>query len=1046
MRAHLPEEREILIIQIQEQLNELKQLSRVDSHAIEGWEISVAGNNQPPGNPPKSGWKRIGAGTHWGDGQPDWTAWFRCKTQVPKRLVQSGSFVSLHLGIAREGLISINGKPFHGISENHKTFRITEASHLKKPLRIEVEAYTEAVQHPAPKYYGKFESAEFIRVDEAIDSLCWDLQVALDVLKTHDRKSTTFQRLLEVLASAMVRLQPYPEDLSVLRSLCRKTARWLKNELKQFPANPDDGRLLVCGHSHIDTAWLWPLQETKRKCGRTFSSILHLMEVNPEFTFAQGQPQLYQYVKEHYPEVYKGIKKRVAEGRWDPAGPAWVEMDCNLSGGEAIIRQFLYGNRFLEKEFGVRNNVCWLPDAFGYSWSLPQILKGCGVDFFVTTKIDWSMITTFPYTTFHWEGIDGTRIHAMMPPLNYNGNLIPKECKKQWEQIRQKDVLDEIAFSFGWGDGGGGPTQEMIENGKRLDDIAGIPKVRFGRLTDYFNEQREKIDSASLPVWNGELYLELHRACQITQARTKWYNRKMEVLLRETEFLSALGCVFGSAYPREELESIWRDVMTNQFHDILPGSSVEALYRETDEIYRSAMSRSMALKTKALDNYLKKIDTTGPGRPLVVFNSQGWNRTDPVGLPKAELKLKADEIVVDCDGDLVPSQVSRDLSGEDRVWIAPSGVPSVGHSTLRIVKNRSSLAIENSLKVSESRIENPFFVVELDPKGFIRRLYDKRANREVLPKGERSNILRVFHDLPHMHDAWDYDFNVDSNAWDWEDVQSIGIAESGPVRASIEIVRRTQRSTLKQRMVLYSNVPRIDFETSVDWWEKHVLLKAVFPVNIRSPKATYEIQFGSIERATHENTPFDRARFEVPHHRWMDLSEGNYGVAIANDSKYGSDILGNVMRLSLLRAPVHPDPHADEGRHEFVYSLIPHSGDWRHGNVVPLAAELNAPMTVGMPKKSLGPLPSTNSWLETSSKNLMIETLKREEDGKRLVLRVYECEGNRGVGTVLTRMPVKKAWASNLVERNLTPLKTSKGKINLDVTPYSVHTLMLELE
>lgn len=1042
MRAHLPEEREILIIQIQEQINELRSRRVLGSAAIEGWEIAVAGSEQPPGPPPKGGWRPIRRGEHWGDDRPDLTAWFRAKTQVPKDFNQKGSFVCLHLSLAREGLISLNGNPFHGISENHKLFRLTRTEHLKKPLQVLVEAYTEAIRHPAPKYYGKFETAEIVRIDESVDSLCWDLQTALDVLRTYAPQSTHHHRMLDLLSEVMNGLQPFPGDPAELSDRCRKAARRLKEGLKAFPASGGDGRLLVCGHSHIDTAWLWPLRETKRKCGRTFSTILQLMESNPEFTFAQGQPQLYQYTKEHYPEVYAGIRKRIAEGRWDPAGPAWVEMDCNLSGGEAIIRQFLYGNRFLEEEFGVRNNVCWLPDAFGYAWSLPQILRGCEVDVFVTTKIDWSMITKFPYTTFEWEGIDGTRILAMMPPLNYNGNLIPKDCKQQWELIRQKNILDEMVFSFGWGDGGGGPTQEMIENGRRLSNIAGIPKVRFGTITQFFNETLETIDHDRLPVWNGELYLELHRACQITQARTKRFNRKMELLLRETECIAALASLEGSAYPREKLETIWRDVLTNQFHDILPGSSVESLYRETDEIYRNAETRTRALFDQGWNRYESKVDVRGEGTPVLLFNSLGWERSDP-----ALLAWEGDEAptVVDLEGNLLPSQVSTDLSGEVRLWLTPPAVPSIGHTVVRLSSTKSGAKSGNSLKVSEKRMENDFFILELDAKGLLRRVYDKRRGREVLERGSRGNILQLFHDHPHMHDAWDYDFNVDDNAWVWDDVRSIAVKETGPVRASIEIERRTEKSTLKQRIVLYASTPRIDFETEVDWWEKHILLKAAFPVAVRSPRASYEIQFGVIERATHESTPFDRARFEVPHHRWMDLSEGDYGVAIANDCKYGSDILGNTLRLSLLRSPVHPDPKADEGLHRFTYSLIPHSGDWRVGRVRHHAAELNAPTLARKTRNHGGSHPAKASWISCDAPNIFIETLKREEDGDRLVVRLFEAEGCRGRARLNFGFPIQSVHQSNLVERAERKLRCGRNSVEIEFLPYQIQTLLIKV-
>ena len=1008
------------------------------------WQMAVAGHAQGPSAPPKSGWRKYEIGTHWGDGVPDYTVWFRTRFQVSKEMLDPKTMVELSLFPGREALAYLNGTPAQGLSENHRVIRLTDRNHLRKPVDFLIEAYTEAVRFPPARYYGKFEYAEIRQIDRTVYDFSWDLRVALETAKELDPESASFQRLIDLLAEAMKALNPMPPGQEELRQVVAKASRRFQAGLRSLPSEPNQGRLLLAGHSHIDTAWLWPLVETRRKCARTFSTALKLMESNPEFRFSQGQPQLYRFTKESYPEVYAKIKKRVKEGRWDPAGAAWVEMDPNLSGAEAIVRQFLYGNLFFEEEFGIRNNVCWLPDAFGYNWNLPQIVKKCGLDAFVTTKMHWSQITKLPYTTFLWEGADGTRVLAMIPPLNYDAPPVPKNCRLQWNLIRQKDVLDEMLLTFGWGDGGGGPTQHMIENGRRLANMIGVPKCRFGSITGYLNEQLDNLDFSRLPIWNDELYLERHRACQITQARTKRNNRKLELLLRELEWFSVFASRRGLKYPGREIRSLWERILTNQFHDILPGSSVQSVYEEADRNYAQVEREAKALLQKAVKAETDGIDTRGKGKPLVLFNTLGWDRHDPVAV--REKTPKEPFHVADGDGSVVPHQCSHAEDGTPVLWIEPASVPSMGHTVHRILRGKASVAVASELKATDRLLENRFFRVRLDRKGTVSSIWDKRAKREVLAPGQRGNVLQLFHDHPNNDDAWDYDFNIDENRREWDDLQSVEVVEEGPVRSAIRLVRKTDKSTLIQRIVLYRCIPRIDFETEVDWWEKRTLLKAAFPVNVRSSLATYEIQFATIQRPTHRSTPFDRARFEVAHHRWADLSEGNYGVTVANDCKYGFDTHEKVMRLSLLRSPIAPDPHADEGKHEFVYSLLPHAGDWREAESVRRGVELNVPIRAALASNHTGGQPSTLSCLTCDAPNVIIETLKKEERGKSLILRLYESQGCRGPAAVEFGFPVRSVRECNLVEEGDAEVGFSRDRLKLDFSPYEIRTFKLEVE
>jgi alpha-mannosidase len=1042
MQAHLPEERMILLRQISVQLQSLRDRRILRREPIGGWEISIAGNQQAPTRGPKQGWKPYRIGTPWGDGKPDLTAWFRAKAKVPKGFAGQGTFVELGMEPAREALVYLNGVAHQGLSENHKAIRLIRKEHLDKPVSILIEAYTEFPRHPDPDYHGRFTVAEIRSIDRTVHDLWWDLNTALEVAKVHDPNSQSFQKLLDLLTDAMKNLLPVSQDAAGFRKVANETAKRFRAGLEELPSESGRGKLVLAGHTHIDTAWLWTLLETRRKCGRTFSTVLSLMESFPEYQFSLSQPQQYQYTKENYPEIYAGIKKRVKEGRWDPVGAPWVEMDSNISGGEALVRQILYGNQFFEQEFGLRSHVCWLPDAFGFNWNLPQILRKSGIDIFLTTKISWSEVTQFPYTIFNWEGADGSRVIGMMPPLNYNGMMTTGDLQAHWDQIKQKNVLDEMIYSFGYGDGGGGPTEAMIETGRRVRDITGIPQCRFGTVSEYCQDFLALTEPSRLPLWNGELYLELHRGCQTSQARTKWNNRKMEGLLRDTEILSSLALLQGVKYPSERLLAIWRSVLTNQFHDILPGSSVKEVYAEAEENYSRGRKNAIGLRADACKTLLSGIDTRGEGEPIVVFNTLGWERHDPVvregNLPKGSFHVQ------DAKGVPVPHQTIAGPDGKKSLLLAPNAVPSMGHAVYRIMRGGASPQA-SSLKATRTLLENDFFRLHLDPKGTFTSIFDKQAEREVLAKGARGNVLQMFHDEPHCWDAWDVDFNFSENSWEWDDLQSIEVVEEGPLRAALKLVRKNGNSILRQRILIYRDVPRIDFETEVDWFEKLVLLKVAFPVNVRSSHATYEIQFGAIERTTHRNTPFDRARFEVPHLRWADLSEGNYGVALANDSKYGFDTEGNVLRLSLLRAPTSPDDHADEGRHTFTYSLIPHNGDWRQGEVVRRAIELNTPLIACPAKKSKGLIPAVHSWVQSDMPSVVMEGIKKAEKGKELILRLYESQGNRGTVNLHFGFPVEKAWECDLMEEHDKALRVARNSVRLEMSPFEIRTVKLRV-
>ena len=657
------------------------------------------------------------------------------------------------------------------------------------------------------------------------------------------------------------------------------------------------------------------------------------------------------------------------------------------------------------------------------------------MDSFVTTTISWSRFTDFPYSVFQWEGADGTRILGMMPPLNYNGDIHPKDCIMQWNLFRQKERFEELPFPYGHGDGGGGVTMQMIEYGRRLKNIVGIPKCEPGRIQDSIDRMKRQCRFEDLPVWNNELYLEYHRGCQTSQARTKRNNRKCEFLLRQTEFLSSMALLNGGKYDQKTLYDAWKIVLTNQFHDILPGSSITEVYTQTEIDYGKVKSLAANVRSAALKHLVDRIDTSGEGTPVVMFNDLSWVRTD---VAQATLPLpKGPFEVLSPSGVPVPHQ----QVGANEVLFEVEGLPPMGYTVYSVVPSKS-VGSSRTLRASPTGMENDFLRISFDKSGCLTSVYDKIEEREVLPKGQRGNVLQLFDDRLHGNDAWDIDPNFEEIMWEPQ-TASMDVIESGPVRAIVRIVRTTGRSVITQDVTMHSNLPRVDFVTHVDWHEKRVLMKAAFPVDVRSTRAAYEIQYAAIERPTHHNTDFDRARYEVAAHKWADLSEGDYGVSLLNDCKYGHDTKENVMRVSLLRSPIDPDPKADEGEHRFTYSLYPHAWDWRTGTVQQ-GYQLNAPVLAVAARAKKGSKPAAYSFATLDVENVIIDAVKRCEDSRDLIVRVYEAYGQRGdVSLTFGRRP-KRVTECDLMEENDAPVRLKGATIRFHVKPYELRTFKVQ--
>jgi alpha-mannosidase len=799
---------------------------------------------------------------------------------------------------------------------------------------------------------------------------------------------------------------------------------------------PPVGRLALTGHAHLDLAWLWPVAETRRKARRTFASVLGLMDRYEDFVFNQSSAQLYRWIEDDDPTLFERVKERVSEGRWEPVGGSWVEPDCQIPSGESFARQLFYGQRYFQDTFGRRCAVAWFPDTFGYSPGLPQLLRGAGLSGFFTYKLNWNETNDFPHDLFEWEGIDGTSVVAHTfenPGTDYNGDIAPRDLYGTWRNFVGKRYHQESLFSFGWGDGGGGPSEQMLENFARLGDFPAMPSLRMAHVDAFFASLPED----ELPRWVGELYLELHRGTLTTQARVKKLNREAEHRLQEAEAFATLAARRGGAYPKEELEQHWKTVLLNQFHDILPGSSISEVYQDTHRELEDTVAATENLRDHALLQLTQ--EDGGPVSGAVVANATLHPKPLTAVLPDA-----GPGMVVAPDGEPLPTQ----RVAEGLLVHAPGRlVPGLGWTSVELQDkspaDSSGLAtpgVRVDGRGDGTSVENELLRVEIGADGGLRGVYDKVAGREVLEG--RGNQLFAYADKPANWDAWDVEAGYEAEGEELSAAESVSVVESGPLRAAVRVERRYRGSTISQTYVLLAGSRRLDVQTRVQWHERQVLLRALFPLRVRSHEATFETMYGVVKRPTHRNTSWDGARFEVCAHRFADLSEPGYGVALLNDGKYGHSARDNVLGISLLRGPLYPDPLADEGEHRFTYSLLPHQGDWTEAGVAGEAHSLNSPLIL----VEGGAEPAVFGLLEAEGVELALGALKPAEDGRGEILRLYEPHGARGKCTLRFASSPESVQRTNLLEEPEGTVEVSDGTVRLAVRPFEVVTLRIEWE
>ncbi|MDE1994697.1 MAG: alpha-mannosidase [Rhizobiaceae bacterium] len=743
---------------------------------------------------------------------------------------------------------------------------------------------------------------------------------------------------------------------------------------------PQNGELLLTGHAHIDLAWLWPYGETRRKMRRTFHTALSLMDRSSDFRFNQSTAQYYAEIETDDPALFARIKEKVAAGNWETVGGMWVEPDTIMPTGESLVRQILYGQRYFEKTFGARHTVCWLPDCFGFSGALPQLLRQGGIESFFTTKVNWSETNRFPYDLFWWEGLDGSRVlaHAFdNPMLGYNGFVQPDCFMPTWKNFRQKTVHDTSLLAVGYGDGGGGVTPEMVEREVQLRAFPAIPKARWGTVSDFFTSAHRTAKEKRLPAWSGEIYLELHRATLTSQSGVKRLHRRAERALITAETLASMAHMAGGPAP-QSLEADWRVTLKNEFHDILPGSSIREVYQDSERELSAVIDHARASQTEAMHAIASVLPKGGVAEALVVANPS---------LDARPLTARVDDGTVVATADIV----------------APLSVQ---------VFDRSTIKPADGLRADANRLENAHLAVTIGADGAVQSLIHKATGREAL--AETANQLWVYPvDKPRNWDAWDIDADYPEKGVRLDKPESIELIERGPHRASIKVTHRYRDSTIVQHYVLAANAKRLDIETHIDWHDRRALLRALNPVATRARTATFECAYGVVSRPTHTNTSWDAAMFEAVAHRFIDLSEPDFGVALLNDAKYGHSARGNVLGISLVRGPIYPDPMADEGEQRFTYSLYPHSGEWHSGGVREQADDLNQPLVAtsasGLAETVLSPIAITGTPVALSA-------IKPAEEGDGLILRVYEPAGRRGSLDIVPASGWQLGESVNLME------------------------------
>jgi alpha-mannosidase len=1045
-----------------------KQLEELGTFSFNDWKISdnLSSNIKFDGNPydinfDDSKWKTIGLNEI---SRFD-SCWLRKEIVLPKTflgLPVEGK-VNLLVSVDDFGYMWINGEskgyfPWDGeftLTENAKPgqkflfaikaintggpLRIIRAQldvETSKPLREKISDFNLSIQTGQKLLsFDTYQTNARVKVDPGID------QSTLD--------KSEKEKLNQLLQDACLQV-----DIDALKN----------GEVSKFEKSLDDVRqkltpvkefakkftLFFDSNAHIDAAWLWRKKESVEVCRNTFSSVFNIMNVRPGFTYTQSATQYYKWIENFYPDIFNDIKVKVKEGRWEIIGGMWIEPDCNIPSGVSWMRQLLYAKNYFYKKFGLDIKIGWNPDSFGYNWNMPMFYKNSGIDAFITQKIGWNDTNVFPYRVFWWESPDGSKILSYFP-FDYVNTITQSYQLVDWlRQFEANTGFRNMLVLFGIGDHGGGPSIDMIDRIEHLKTLDIYPNIKYGTATEYLDWMKSQ-DLKNIPTWKDELYLEYHQGTLTTQSQIKKYNRECETLLTNAEKFSSLSKLFGVNYDDVNINAAWEIVMFNQFHDILPGSSIREVYVDAKEDYSEAKKIGDFVLKNSLDEINKKINTSEieNGRPLVVYNPLAWDRTDVVkfNLPEGDLNEYS---ISDLDGNEIPSQIIHTSRFTNQIIFIAGSVPSLGYKTYLIKKEKSR---DNNPKFNASlnKIENEYFIVNIDTStGWVKSIYDKKNNKEIL--SSEGNKLQLLEDKPTAWDAWNLGLTGVEYPSHFVNAE---VTENGPIRTVVRLTRDYLKpgvvkdfptanfpsSFFTQDIILYNELDRIDFKTDIDWWESRTMLKVAFPVSVSDTLATYEIPYGTISRSTQRKTSWEKAKYEVAALQWGDLSNDNYGISLLNNSKYGYDIKDNVMRLSLLRSPKWPDPTADMGTHSIEYSLFPHKGNWKEANTVRRGYEFNQPLIAVLTDIHDGELPTQNSFIQVSGDGIILTTLKKALNSDDWIIQWYESEGKDGDAIITLPKVPKKVFETDFIEKEEKEIPFENNVIKIRTPKSSVKTI-----
>ncbi len=1000
---------------------------------------------------PDKRWREYGAGMAWGGWDAE--AFFRFRVAPPRDFFGKRLYVRLSTG--REGwdavnpqfLAYVNGVVRQGMDVNHRELLLSTCAREGEEFDVLLWAHG-----------GMLDQKTFLRAavtgrEEELEKLYYHMSVPLEAARVlpDSAERRTILEWLQKAANLLDLREPYSP--AFYDSVRRAGEMMDKFYRRGFGG---EGTLSVIGESHLDVAWLWREKHTRAKAARIAATALELMRYDRNFQFVFTQPYLYESLAEEYPRLFERIRERSREKRWETEGAMWVEADCNITGGESLVRQLLYGKAYLQKYFDVDSRILWLPDTFGFTAALPQIMKKSGVDYLLTAKLTRNDTNRWPYDSFRWRGIDGSEVLVSTAmaidceelergrfDTKVNGRLTPAETLGAWRRYQQKDCSDTALFTYGFGDGGGGPIREDLENlGRMQAGIPGLPRIKTQTAGEYFDQLAKSDQEKPLPKYDGELYFEYHRGTYTTFGAAKRLNRRCEFLLQEAESYSALAEPLGLAYPQEELRSAWKKLLAQQFHDTLPGTCIKEACEDAMAALHSVEEKGEAILDAALTRIADHMEGEFE-KGIVIFNPAPFLRSDVVRIPFDgfdDPKFQKGFDLLDEKGNRFEGQ-RMELDDGDEVWVYVEDLPPKGYKAFEVVPPIVLNLSRYARHQEYAHFTNDFFEVAMNESGEITRLYDKIYERDVIPEGARGNEMRVYEDKPAAYDAWNISRREEERSWPVDQVEKVQV-ENGPVCRRVRFTKRLQKSIVIQDVIFYHRIPRIDFETLVDWQADQMMLKTAFPVEVNARSAHYDIQFGSFERPTHNNTSYERAQFEVVGHKWADLSETDYGVSLLSDSKYGYEVKEGIMRMTLLRSPRSPNPEMDRHVHHFIYSLYPHEGNYAAGGTVPMGYFLNQPLRV-RPITGRGLAPTKSALVRASSEHVVVETFKAAETGDGYIVRMYECHNTRGTVSLTFARPVEKAYECDLLERYVAAVSAEGCRVAFEVQPFEIKTLFV---